>query len=83
MDPQEKARQGLALIKDAIIDVLRAAPNGLTNAQIVNLLGLDSDYEGKQRNYLSWSVLGVLLGEGKIARRGDGQKRCYLLTGDR
>jgi hypothetical protein len=83
MDAQEKAKQGVALVKEAIIDLLRAAPNGLTNAQIVNVLGLESDYEGKQRNYLSWSVLGVLLGEGKIARRGDGQKRRYLLSGDR
>jgi hypothetical protein len=79
VEPNEEAQQGLKLIKRAILRILRSAPDGLTNAQIVTALGLDSDYEGKQRNYLSWSVLGILLGEGKIVRRGDRQKRRYLL----
>lgn len=62
----EKAQLGLEFLKDAILELAAANPTGITNAQVVNHLGLHSDYNGEQKNYLSWSVLGILMREGRI-----------------
>jgi hypothetical protein len=75
MDPKQKAQQGLALIKEAILESLQSQPEGLTNAEIADLLDLRSDYLGGQKDYLPWSVLGLLLNEKQIRRSG----RRYLL----
>jgi hypothetical protein len=77
MSNYEKARAGLQMIKDAILSELKHHPHGMTNAEVVNSLGLESDFEGGQRNYLSWSILGILLGEGKITMKGERRKRTY------
>jgi len=74
-DPQQQAQQGLMLLKEAILSVLAQETDGLTNAEIASLLDIRSDYKGAQKDYLSWSVLGLLLNEGRIVRRG----RRYFL----
>lgn len=64
----EKAQIGLELLKSAILELARANRDGVTNADAASLLGLRSDYRGCQKDYLSYSVLGLLLREGKIQR---------------
>jgi hypothetical protein len=64
----ERAQLGLEFLKRAIYDFARANPEGITNSDAANALGLRSDYWGKQKDYLSYSVLGLLLREGKISR---------------
>lgn len=49
----DRAQVGLELIKEAILSELKARPYGMTNAEIVHLLALESDFEGQNRNYLS------------------------------
>jgi len=73
--PRTQAQQGLALLKGAILRLLAQKTDGLSNAEIADLLGLRSDYQGAQKDYLSWSVLGLLLNEGRVVREG----RRYLL----
>jgi hypothetical protein len=68
MMPREKALEGLQQIKAAIIELLQMHSDGLSNAEITNSLELQSDQEGKQRNYLAWSVLGILMKEGIVQR---------------
>jgi len=80
MDNHEKAQAGLEMIKDAILSELKHHPPGITNAEIVHKLGLESDFEGGMRNYLSWSILGILLGEGKITTTGERRNRTYHLA---
>jgi hypothetical protein len=65
----ERAQLGLQLLKAAIHELSKANLNGITNSDAASLLGLRSDYRGKQKDYLSYSVLGLLLREGKIARQ--------------
>jgi len=77
MKPVEKAQQGLSLLKEAILEILEQKQDGLTNAEIADLLEIRSDYQGTQKDYLSWSVLGLLFNEGKIVRKG----RKYFLAG--
>lgn len=71
MGTKDAAQQGLNLIKDAILAELRSDADGLGNADLAERLGLRSDIRGKQRNYLSYSVLGLLLAEGRIMQRND------------
>lgn len=64
----ERAQLGLQLMKTAILELAKASPDGITNSDAASLLGLRSDYRGKQKDYLSYSILGLLLREGKVAR---------------
>jgi len=74
----ERAQQGLAMIKKAILDLVRINPNGITNADAASLLGLRSDYRGRQKDYLSYSVLGLLLREGKVKRLEPSHLHCAV-----
>ncbi len=65
----EKAQLGLQFLKDAVTEFVGANKDGAGNSDVASLLGLRSDYNGKQKDYLSYSVLGLLLREGKIERR--------------
>ncbi len=71
MKPHEQAQQGLNLLKEAILGILAQKSDGLRNAEIAELLEIRSDYQGEQKDYLSWSVLGLLLNEGKVVRKGN------------
>ena len=64
----ERAQLGLSLLKDAILELVKANPKGITNSEAASFLGLRSDYRGRQKDYLSYSVLGLLLREGKVER---------------
>lgn len=64
----EKAQIGLELLKSAILELARANPDGVLNSDLAKSLGLQSDYLGGSKDYLSWSVLGVLMREGKMVR---------------
>ena len=66
----EKAQLGLALLKDAVLELAKANPKGITNSDTASALGLRSDYGGGSKDYLSYSVLGLLMREGKLARDG-------------
>ena len=65
----EQAQLALAMLKDAVEKLIAANPNGITNSDAASLLGLRSDYLGRQKDYLSYSVLGLLLREGRVTRR--------------
>jgi hypothetical protein len=65
----ERAQLGLEFLKAAILKLAKANPGGITNSDAASLLGLRSDYNGKQKDYLSYSVLGLLIREGKVERK--------------
>ena len=62
------AEEGLRHIERAILMLLEDHPAGLRNSQIADLLGLRSSIRGRQRNYLTYSVLGGLMDKGKVAQ---------------
>jgi uncharacterized protein len=64
----ERAQLGLQFLKAAVHELAKANPEGITNSDAASLLGLRSDYRGRQKDYLSYSVLGLLLREGRIER---------------
>jgi hypothetical protein len=65
---KEKAQLGLGLLKDALFELARANLAGITNSDAASLLGLRSDYNGGSKDYLSYSVIGILMREGKLKR---------------
>lgn len=65
---KEKAQLGLRMLKEAVLELARANTDGVTNSEVVKSLGLQSDYAGGSKDYLSWSLLGLLMREGQIAR---------------
>jgi hypothetical protein len=80
MTPNEHARTGLEHLKEAILGYLRLNPQGVGNSQIARDLGLESDFQGKQKQYLSWSVIGLLVNEGKVVFEKRGRRAFYKLA---
>lgn len=64
----EKATIGLDLLKEAVVELAKANAEGVTNADCAKALGLQSNYRGGAKDYLSFSVLGLLLEEGRLQR---------------
>jgi hypothetical protein len=73
---------GFALIKEAVLDHLKAHKEGLRNADLARHLGLESDHEGQQKEYLTYSVLGLLLRECQVERIKRGAKTFYVRAVD-
>lgn len=70
----EKAQIGLQLLKDAVLELAKANPNGISNSDTASVLGLRSDYGGGSKDYLSYSVLGLLMREGRVKRLESSRK---------
>jgi hypothetical protein len=68
----EKAQLGLSFLKDAVLELAQVNPKGVTNSEVCHALGLHSNYAGGSKDYLSWSVLGLLMREGKVSRTNVG-----------
>jgi len=64
----EKAQMGLEFIKSAVMELAKANPKGIKNSDAAKYLGLQSDYGGGSKDYLSYSILGILMKEGRIER---------------
>ncbi|MDQ9171790.1 GIY-YIG nuclease family protein [Oxalobacteraceae bacterium R-40] len=64
----EKAQIALNLLKAAVLELAQGNPDGITNSDVAKALGLQSDYSGGSKDYLSWSILGLLMREGKMIR---------------
>lgn len=71
---KEKAQIALSLLKDAVLELAKANPGGISNSDTASLLGLRSDYGGGSKDYLSYSVLGILMREGKLERSKTNRK---------
>lgn len=78
----ERAQKALATLKAAMLAEIEGSERALSNAELLKRLGLGSDFEGKNQNYLSWSLLGLLVGERRVKYRGSGQRRRYFTRDD-
>ena len=77
---QEKAQLGLQLLKRAVLEFAKANLKGITNSDAASLLGLRSDYGGGSKDYLSYSLLGLLMRDGLLKR--DGSSKRHVATTD-
>jgi uncharacterized protein len=76
--PNEMSAHGLELLKSAILSFLMLHPEGTTNAEIADGLGLRSNFEGKQKDYLTYSLLGLLVEEKRVRYTRVSGRRRYL-----
>lgn len=75
----EKAQIGLDFLKSAVMELAKANPAGISNSDAAKYLGLQSDYGGGSKDYLSYSVIGLLMKEGRL-KRLPGRK--HVATGE-
>ena len=67
---KKQAQDGLLLIEESIIKMVENYPNGITNSEVAEKLGLESSgKDGKNKNYLSWSILGNLVKKNKLIKK--------------
>jgi uncharacterized protein len=66
---KEKAQQGLSFLKEAVMEFAKANPRGITNSEAAALFGRRSSYDGYWKDNLFFSILGLLVREGKLKRR--------------
>ena len=76
MTDKEKAKKGVDLLKEAVLSLVKEKKQ-ITNAEIATLLGIESDFEGGQRNYISYSILGALVREKRIYHEKRGARRYF------
>jgi uncharacterized protein len=69
----EKSQNGLRFLKDAILEFVEANPNGIKNSEFARHLDLHSDNNGRQKDYLTYSILGILMRENKVIKDKDGR----------
>lgn len=75
----EKAQTALDLLKSAVMELAKANPSGISNSDAAKYLGLQSDYGGGSKDYLSYSVIGLLMKEGRLQRTGN---KKHVATGE-
>lgn len=64
----EKAQMALELLKSSVMELAKANPSGISNSDAAKYLGLQSDYGGGSKDYLSYSIIGLLMKEGRLVR---------------
>lgn len=77
---RQKASEGREALEQAILSLLGEHKDGLINNEIARQLGLESDFNGRQRNYLTYSVLGGLLKDGRVRREKVGSRQPFKLV---
>lgn len=77
---QEKAQIGLGLLKEAVLELARANRDGITNADAAKALRLQSDYGGGVKDYLSYSIFGLLMREGRLKRDDSAGRGRHVST---
>jgi hypothetical protein len=61
-----------------VLELAQANSTGITNSDATMSLGLQSDYRGGSKNYLAYSLLGLLMREGKIVRGEQKRHRAVV-----
>ncbi len=75
----EKAQLALSMLKSAVMELAKANPSGISNSDAAKYLGLQSDYGGGSKDYLSYSVIGLLMKEGRLVRTPN---RKHIASGE-
>lgn len=76
LDGKEKATAHRRALIELIVSYVRSHA-GQTNAEIAVALGLESSFEGGQRNYLSFSLLCDAVADGHLVREKFGRNIRY------
>lgn len=78
-----RAQVGFENIRTAIIALLKNNPQGLGNAEVAEELGLRTGMDGRQKDYLTWSILQGLVQQrilSRVPRPNNKRQLIYQLT---
>ena len=70
----------MQLLEESMLELLHGHPEGLSNTAIERKLGIVSDRKGKQKGWLSWSILSGLLNKNQIIKEGEKTKARYRVA---
>ena len=76
----KQSQEALKILYDSIIELLKKHPNGLSNNDITSYLGLESEQDGAQKNYLAYSLLGNLMVKNVVTKYKVGRSPFYKLS---
>jgi hypothetical protein len=80
MNAQEKAKAGVWLLKQAVVDYLRTRPEGASASEIREQLGIDdADAEGEHKGYLLWGLQHLLAKDGVVKTNKDVRPQRMML----
>ena len=65
--------------QQALMELAKANPNGISNSDAAKYLGLQSDYGGGSKDYLSYSLIGLLMKESRLVRTAN---RKHIAVGE-
>jgi hypothetical protein len=71
--PQDKAKEGVLLIEEAILDLLSIRGDWMARAEIARQLDIESTYLGKSKGHLSGAILDSLRERALVERQGYGR----------
>jgi hypothetical protein len=74
------SHQGLKILYECILELLKLYPNGLTNSEIAEKLKLKSSHKNAQYDYLTYSLLGNLMKEELIKKIKLGRRVIYRIN---
>jgi hypothetical protein len=82
MIAQEKAKVGVWLLKQAVLDLVGQHEDGVKSSDIRDELGLRSpDNKGGRKDNLAWGVMNLLLNDNLIEKKNvDGRTRFFLIA---
>ena len=75
---QDGAQAGLQLLQESILRLLEQNPQGLRNVDIANLLTLNSEFQGRQKNRLTQAILGGLMAQRRTT--WNAETKIYTLS---
>ncbi|MBK8467028.1 MAG: hypothetical protein IPL32_14500 [Chloracidobacterium sp.] len=76
MNDKEKAQEGLRLLKEAVLELIRKHPEGIRPNAIKDELDLWSpDKKGKHKDTLLWGIHNLLETDDLVERRNDDTPR--------
>ncbi len=73
----EKAREGLRLLEQAVLEALAGREDGYYNSELARALDIESSHGGRHDKYLTYSVLGGLISKGLVTTEKRGSRIYY------
>ena len=73
------AQSGFHNIQKAILELLGENPQGLGNSEIADILGLKTGLDGRQKDYLTWSILQDLVHQKILIRTARPNSKRQLI----
>ena len=74
-----RAQEGFQIIRSSIVELLTENPQWPGNSEIAELLGLRTGLDGRQKDYLTWSILQDLAHQKVILRTPRPNSKKQLL----